>query len=357
MIPYRKFSHPGSTFVPGVVQTQKSAVLLLDLDLGELDLGELGGTVVPASETGVVTEPFDQPRDLPPYLLRYPNPWGLGHRRKKGLENLRAAVTRYRNGYGGMSFEGLLGALLRFEERSDTDTTLLVDEIVVRLSGSTAEAAEQLAGVLHELHRRSMPRRRCLQFDRALQRVLFLLRGTASYDLAFACLRSERSLRRWAAYKFYGIRGLDDQARSVLAFQAIRGEIEEPGTASVRFYPGSLIAKDAALVANLDLAVVLKVAPTTEMRKIAIEFAMSSESPATVAAKCEDYPQELVWAVQDGCRSEFLPFIMDMIDDYRDDPYLLHYLLRCVACIGCRDDLEYALHVASAVIDLADAEQ
>ncbi|WP_435585847.1 hypothetical protein [Micromonospora aurantiaca (nom. illeg.)] len=302
-----------------------------------------------------MTELSEQPVALPPYLLRYPNPWGLEHRREKGLKNLRAAVARYRDGYGGLSFDELLEALRQFDDRP-AGMTLLVDEVIVRLNGRTTDDTERIIDVLYGLHRRSMPRWRRLQVDHALQRVLFLLQGRGDYDLAFACLSSERSLRRWAAYKFYGVRGLDDQARSLLALRVVQGEIEEPQSASLAFYPGTLIAKDAVLVGDLGLAAVLKVAPTTEMRKVAIGFAMAAESPATVAAICEDYPQELVWAVQDYDRSDFLPFIMDMVDDYRDDPYLLHYLVRCVACIGGRDELKYALFVASAVLDLAESE-
>jgi hypothetical protein len=151
--------------------------------------------------------------------------------------------------------------------------------------------------------------------------------------------------------------GLDDQARRLLALQVAAGSLEEPSNASYAYYSGALIANDWAMVNELGLTAVLAVAPTTHLRKEAIEVAMSTSSPETVAAICEDYPKELVWAVRVQGRSDYLRIITDMVDDYRDDPYLLHWVVDCVAHIGGRAELEYALHVASTVLDSAIPKQ
>jgi hypothetical protein len=182
---------------------------------------------------------------------------------------------------------------------------------------------------------------------------LFLLQVPSAHDLAFACVRSERTYRRWAAYKFYSEHGLDDQARRLLVAQVATGDLEVPPNAAYAYYPAALIAKDPALVNELGLATVLALGPTTQLRKLAIEVAMDALTPATVAAICEDYPQELVWAVRAQNRADYLQFIMDMVDDYRDDPYLLHRVVECIARIGGPDELEYALHVASTVLSSA----
>ncbi|WP_327643730.1 hypothetical protein [Micromonospora zamorensis] len=304
-----------------------------------------------------MTDSVAQPRDLPAYLRRYPNPWGLDHRREKGLKDLRATVARCRYGYAGFSFDGLLDAVRRLDEQRRDAATVLVGEFIDRLATLASDDIERLVDALYDVHQRKVPGWCRLEIDHALQRMLFLLTVPGAHDLAFACVCSERTLRRWAAYKFYSENGLDDQARRLLALRATEGYLEEPANAPHTYYPGALIAKDRTLVKELGLAAVLAVAPTTQLRKEAIEAAMPTLSPATVAAICEDYPQELVWAVRVQGRSDYLRIIMDMVDDYRDDPYLLHRVVDCIARIGGPAELEYALHVASMVLDSASPEQ
>ena len=47
---------------------------------------------------------------------------------------------------------------------------------------------------------------------------------------------------------------------------------------------------------------------------------------------------------------------MDMVDDYRDDPYLLHRVVECITRIGGPAEIDYAVHVASKVLESATAE-
>lgn len=82
---------------------------------------------------------------------------------------------------------------------------------------------------------------------------------------------------------------------------------------------------------------------------------MATSSPDVVATICEDYPQELVWAVVEQQRSDYLPVILDMVDDYRDDPYLLRWIVDGIARLGTASDLEYALYVAATALR-SDAE-
>lgn len=303
--------------------------------------GEAWG-VVPGLHIVAVTNFDAQPPDIPAYLRRYPNPWGLTHRRKKGLENLSVAVARYRYGYAGLSFDELLEAGSRLIEQPPGGASILVGEIIGRLDALGRDDVERLVDLLRDIHQRDMPRRGRLLVDHALQRLLFLLDVPAAHDLAFACVRSERTLRRRAAYKFYDKHGLDEQARRLLALQLAAGSLEEPKP----------VVKDRPLVNELGLASVLTIAPTTQLRKEAIEVVMPNLPPETVARICEDYPQELVWAVFDQRRSDYLQIIMDMVDDYRDDPYLLHRVVDCIARIGSRAEMEYALHVASTILDI-----
>jgi hypothetical protein len=109
-------------------------------------------------------------------------------------------------------------------------------------------------------------------------------------------------------------------------------------------------------VNRLGLAAVLAVAPTTLQREEAIEFAMAQFAPETVAGICEDYPQELVWAVRSQGRTDYLPIIMDMDDDYRDDPYLRHRVVECLTRIGGPAEIDYAVAVASKVLESTAAE-
>ncbi|GAA3348902.1 hypothetical protein GCM10020358_69120 [Amorphoplanes nipponensis] len=293
---------------------------------------------------------------LPAYLLRYPNPWGLEHRREKGLEELRYVVARCRFGYIGLRLDEVLEIVRRLDEQPAGTASLLVDDLIDRIGAMTIDEVEQLVDVLLDLHRRDMPGWCRLDLDRGLQRLLFLLRVPKAHDLAYECARSERTYRRWAAYKFYGEHGLDERARRLLAGQVAAGTIEQPSSAAYSYYPGALVARDQTLVNRLGLAAVLAVAPTTQQRKEAIEFAMAQLAPETVAGICEDYPQELVWAVRSQGRTDYLPIIMDMVDDYRDDPYLLHRVVECLTRIGGTAEIDYAVHVASKVLESAAVE-
>ena len=295
------------------------------------------------------------PPGLPAYLLRYPNPWGLEHRREKGLKELQSVVDRCRFGYIGLRLDELLEIVRRLDEQPTGTATMLVDDLVDRIGAMTTGEVEQLVDVLLELHRRQMPGWCRLHLDRGLQRMLFLLHVPKAHDLAYECARSERSHRRWAAYKFYGEHGLDDQARCLLAEHVAAGTIEQPSNAAYSFYPGALVARDRSLVNRLGLVAVLAVAPTTQHRKEAIEAAMTELAPTVIATICEDYPQELVWAVRAQDRTDYLPIIMDMVDDYRDDPYLLHRVVECITRIGRPDELDYAVHVASMTLDSSAA--
>jgi hypothetical protein len=295
----------------------------------------------------VVTDSLSQSGRLPPYLLRYPHWGGLEHRWQKGRENLQAAVARHRFGYASLSFNELLEAVNRLDHQPPGGASVLVGEIIDRLHTLVLDDVERLVGALFDIQERDLPRRSRLLVDHAMQRLLFLLDAPGTHDLAFACACSDRALRRQAAYKFYAQHGLDEQARRLLVLQFSTGSLEEP----------KLIAKDSALVHELGLAAVLVIEPTTHLRKEAIETAMATLAPEVVAVICEDYPQELMWAVFDQRRSDYVEIILGMVDDYRDDPYLLHRVIDCIGRIGGPAELEYALHIAATTIDSEIPEQ
>jgi hypothetical protein len=314
----------------------------------------------------VVTRSTPHPSDaqpvLAPYLRRYVEArygwwaldeqrwWGLDGqqswldyaldgRRAQGIANLRSTAARV--AYGGLTVDELFDALDRLDERTTTSASTLVGEVVDRLECFSPADLERLVDVLCELHVREMPPMGCLTVDRALQRLLFQFCAPNSHDLAGRCLRSRRTIRRRAAYKFYRHHGLDQVARRVLARQFADNALEAP----------DLVAVDSALVGELGPARVLEAAPTTYFRKRAIEAAMESMPPDKIAAICEDYPQELVWAVHDQRRAEYLPLVVGMLDDYRHDAYLLDRVVGCIARIGGRQEVEHALDVASMLLD------
>ena len=137
-----------------------------------------------------------------------------------------------------------------------------------------------------------------------------------AHEVTYECARSERTYRRWARRTgSTASTGSTSGRDALLTGRVAAGTVEQPSRAAYSYYPGALVARERTLANRIGLAAVLAVAPTTQQRKEVIEVAIAQLAPDTIVGICEDYPQELVWAVRPQGRTDFLPIIMDMVDD------------------------------------------
>jgi hypothetical protein len=293
--------------------------------------------------------------ELPPYLRRYLETrfgylgqlssaedyelavdYALTWRHETGLKYLRQTVDRLR--FVHLTLDELLQALRRIEDAQAP--SLLIGEVQDRLRLLTAQQADRIAAVLSELSQETLNPAGRVAVDRAVQRLLPLLQSTCGRELAAASLDSSRVLRRRAAYKFFRVHGLTEQARTVLRRQLQDGMLEAP----------DLISTDLELVAEFGLGRVLELAPGTYHRMRAIGIAMSFLPPGDVAEICLDYPQELVWAVHEGRRKEYLPHLLYLLDHHRSDVYLLNRIVGCIGLIGHSEHCLEAVAVSDQIL-------
>lgn len=292
--------------------------------------------------------------DLPLYLRRYLDTrygglWredleesgsfvrhALTQRQEVGLSYLRETVNGVT--FRALSLDSLLDALAHIDQSERP--SLLVGEVVSRLDSLSVESVDVVAAALTELDVGDFTPAGRVTVDRAIQRIMPKLESSTARRLATKCLLSKRVNRRRAAYKFFKLHGLEDDARAILRINLSEGTLEAP----------DLVACDAQLVKDLGLMQVLAISSSTYYRMRAIQCAMEALSPADLARRCHDYPQELVWAVYDQRRVEYLPHLMDLLRKYHHDAYLLNRIVGCIAILGARDELAEAISVAGQAL-------
>jgi hypothetical protein len=58
-----------------------------------------------------------------------------------------------------------------------------------------------------------------------------------------------------------------------------------------------------------------------------------------------------VWAVYDQRRADYLPVMMQMLDQYRDDAYLLNRVVGCIGRTGGQGEIERAMAGAHRLLE------
>lgn len=302
---------------------------------------------------------------LPPYLRRYLTTWlptlgdeeswlnypgpsrdewiqfSLDQRRGRGLKYL--ALTMHDIRFAALDEREVIDLLA--EIPGDGSTSVLVTELVRRLPDMADDSKSYLATVLSsmaEATQEAADRRTAA--DRALMRLLYRMDCDAAFQPAAVCARSERKIRREASYRFYLRYGLNETAREILA--------ERVWQDSERYR--RTIATDVGIVRKLGLANVLLMAPSSYWRMRAISCALQGDDDAEVLAICEDYPLELIWAVNAGCIKRLLPQVLELLDRYAADAYLLNRILQCLAVLGDPAGLALGMERAAETLEAAE---
>jgi hypothetical protein len=304
---------------------------------------------------------------LPPYLRRYLTTWlpslgdeecWLNYTGPSRDEWIRSSLDRRQK--GGLNYLALTMRDIRFaalDEREVIDllaeipsvesTSVLVTELVRRLPDMAEDSKSYLATVLSsmaEVTQDAADKRTAA--DRALMRLLYRMDCDAAFQPAAVCARSERKIRREASYRFYLKYGLDETAREILAEQVWQDSERYRRT----------ITTDIGIVRKLGLANVLLMAPTSYWRMRAIGCALQGDDDAEVLATCEDYPLELTWAVNVGCIKRLLPEVLELLDRYAADPYLLNRVLQCLVVLGDPAGLALGMERAAKTMEAAGLE-
>jgi hypothetical protein len=261
----------------------------------------------------------------------------LEGRQERGLHNLIKTVDSAT--YALESITRLLQYLDSFDKVELVPQ--LISELISRLDSMSEADVVELVQILRHLNDIEFSPSIRVRVDRAISRILPRLSGTDdSMRLAIECLVSRRVYRRRAAVKFYKRTGLDDAARLVLREQWSSQNLEAP----------ELIALDRELISDLGLDEVLEISPSTFYRKCAIERAMLDLSRDEVVRICTEYPQELVWAVQDQERRDYVEILGGLMELYKNDLYLLNHIVRCLQVVGERDAALRAIAIAQDAI-------
>ena len=231
------------------------------------------------------------------------------------------------------------------EVPSDGSTSVVVTDLVRRLPDMTEDSKSYLATVLSSIAEATQEAaERRTAADRALMRLLYRMDCDAAFQPAAVCARSERRIRREASYRFYLQYGLDEIAREILTARVWQDSERYRRT----------IATDVGTVRELGLANVLLLAPTSYWRMRAIGCALQGNDDTEVLAVCEDYPLELIWAVNTGCIKRLLPQVLELLDRYAADAYLLNRILQCLAVLGDPAGLALGMERAANALEAAD---
>jgi hypothetical protein len=207
----------------------------------------------------------------------------------------------------------------------DGSTSVIVTELVRRLPEMGEESKSHLAGVLGSIASGTQEAsEQRIAADRALMRLLYRMGCDATFSPAAVCAKSDRAIRREASYRFYLKYGLDKAAQEILT-----AHIWQDSERYCR-----VITTDVVTVRELGLDNVLLLAPSSYWRMRAIACALRNGNDAEVLTTCEDYPLELVWAINVGRVRRFLPHVIKLLDRYANDAYLLNRILQCLAVLG-----------------------
>jgi len=134
--------------------------------------------------------------------------------------------------------------------------------------------------------------------------------------------------------------GTDDAGRQIL--------LKEKQVTSIRYW--QIIAKDEELTRALGLGRTLELAPSTYWRMIAIRGILSTGDVLDVAGTCADYPLELIWAINEEGSQASLSYVLEMLNKYKNDAYLLNRILQCLARIGDEASLSRGIECANDLL-------
>ncbi len=231
-----------------------------------------------------------------------------------------------------------------------TDGTgpMVVSELMRRLSdldeGSKAQLAETLRQLATDLQQQASER---IVADRAIMRLLYRLDFQQAFSAAAACAASPRTTRREAAYRFYLVHGIDEAGRKVLS--------DKIWDTSTRYR--QVITTDRSLVLELGLARVLELAPSTYWRMIAIAKALEGSNYSSVLSITADYPLELIWAINENCITDLVLNVMELLEQYKDDAYLLNRILQCLVRLGDVNSISSAMEYAANLLSGEETDQ
>ena len=326
--------------------------------VGTFTLSEPGASVVTMPDTGLYA-------DVPPYLRRYLATWNpsigsdepwpdymlstrddfirnlLDDRQARGLKYLTMTLRDIR--FASLAEREVIDLLA--EVPGDGSTAVIVTELVRRLPEMAEESRNHLAAVLGSIASGTQePGEKRIATDRALMRLLYRMDCDATFLPAAVCATSDRVIRREASYRFYLKYGLDEAAREILTAHIWQD--------SERYR--RVITTDAIIVRVLGLDNVLLLAPSSYWRMRAIACALRNDNDAEVLAICEDYPLELIWAINVGRIRRLLPHVLELLDCYANDAYLLNRILQCLAVLG--DPAGLTLGIIRATDTLEGAE-
>lgn len=321
-------------------------------------LSEPGASVVTMPDTGLYA-------NMPPYLRRYlatwdpsmgaDEPWPdymlssrddfirhlLDDRQARGLKYLTMTLRDVR--FASLAEREVIDLLA--EVPGDGSTAVIVTELVRRLPEMAEESKSHLAAVLASIASATQEAgEKRIAADRALMRLLYRMDCDATFLPAAVCAKSDRVIRREASYRFYLKYGLDKVAREILAAHIWQD--------SERYR--RVITTDVVTVRELGLDNVLLLAPSSYWRMHAIACALRTGNDAEVLAICEDYSLELIWAINVGCVRRLLPHVLELLDRYANDAYLLNRILQCLAVLG--DPAGLAVGIMRATDALEGAE-
>jgi hypothetical protein len=321
-------------------------------------LSEPDASVVTMPDTGLYA-------NMPPYLRRYLATWSpsiaageswpdhmpssqddyirhlLDDRQARGLKYLTMTLRDIR--YASLAEQEVIDLLA--EVPGDGSTAVIVTELVRRLPEMAEESKSHLAAVLISIAGGTQEAgEKRIAADRALMRLLYRMDCDATFLPAAVCAKSDRAIRREASYRFYLKYGLDETAREILT-----ARIWEDSERYRR-----VITTDVPTVRELGLDNVLPLAPSSYWRMRAIACALRDANDAEVLAICEDYPLELIWAINVGCVKHLLPHVLELLGRYANDAYLLNRILQCLAILG--DPAGLALGIMRATDALEGAE-
>jgi hypothetical protein len=276
----------------------------------------------------------DEFNSLPPYIKRH---LSTRDRQSNGLKYLARTIKDIR--YAGKSLPELIQTLA--ELPTDGTGAEVVSELIRRLDElnetTKTQLAEALKRIAVEVQDQSSKR---TVADRSVMRLLYRMNFQQAFSTAAACAASLRAIRREASYRFYLANGVDEAAREVLASTI--------WDSSIRYR--RLIATDRALVLKIGLPRVLGLAPSTYWRMLAVGKTLDPSDYADVVAACADYPLELIWAIYENRLVGLLPQVLQMLEQYKEDAYLLNRILQCIARLGDAEGVTRAARYATDLL-------
>jgi hypothetical protein len=297
--------------------------------------------------------------NLPPYIKRHlstryglwregdgwPSPDGqdeyirlvLQDRQQNGLKYLALTIRDIH--YASHSTPELIQILADLP--TDGTGPVVVSELIRRLDGLDENAKVQLSETLRQIT--ADPQQQASKrtvADRAVMRLLYRMNFQQAFSTALVCAISPRAIRREASYRFYLANGIDETGREVLATTIWE--------TSIRYR--RVIATDQLLVLKLSLARVLELAPSTYWRMVAIGKVLDPGDYTDVIAICADYPLELIWAIHEGRLVYLVPQILQMLEQYKGDAYLLNRIVQCLARLGDADGITLAVERATDLL-------